>query len=76
MAELLFARLVVRVGKVVDGLLVRQEIEQTQELAVDAARGSQTDRQERTGVMLGVRAAILPDLFSRWATSAGLHVQL
>ena len=48
MAELLFARLVVWVGKVVDGLLVRQEIEQTQELAMDAARGSQTGRQERT----------------------------
>ena len=47
MAELLLARLVAQVGKV--GLLVRREkleIEQAQELAVDAARGGQKDRQE------------------------------
>jgi hypothetical protein len=66
MAELLLTRLVAQVDKVVDGLLFRQEIEQAQELphGVDAARGSQTDRQQRNLAVLDIIAAILPDLLN------------
>jgi hypothetical protein len=59
-----FVRFIAKGLKVINCLFVGNELEQSQELAVDAARGSHTRWQEGHVSVLSVRGAIVANLFS------------
>jgi hypothetical protein len=62
-----FVRVITEGLKVISCLFVGNEVEQSQELAVDAARGSHTRWQEGHVSVLSVRGAIVANLFSSGA---------
>jgi hypothetical protein len=62
-----FVRVITEGLKVISCLFVGNEVEQSQELAVDAARGSHTRWQEGHVSVLSVRGAVLANLFSSGA---------
>jgi hypothetical protein len=62
-----FVRVITEGLKVISCLFVGDEVEQSQELAVDAARGSHTRWQEGHVSVLSVRGAVLANLFSSGA---------
>ena len=62
-----FVRVITEGLKVISCLFVGNEVEQSQELAVDAARGSHTRWQEGHVSVLSVRGAVLSNLFSSGA---------
>ena len=62
-----FVRVVTEGLKVISCLFVGDEVEQSQELAVDAARGSHTRWQEGHVSVLSVRGAIVANLVSSGA---------
>ena len=47
MTELLLVRLITKIREVIASLLVRNEVQQTQELVVNASRGRHADSQKR-----------------------------
>ena len=67
MTKFCFVRVIAKGLKVVNCLFVGNEVEQSQELAVDAARGSHTRWQEGHVSVLSVRGAVLANLFSSGA---------
>ena len=67
MTKFFFVRVIAKGLKVSDCLFVGNEVEQLQELAVDAARGSHTRWQEGHVSVLSVRGAVVPNLFSSGA---------
>ncbi len=62
-----FVRVITEGLKVISCLFVGDEVEQSQELAVDAARGSHTRWQEGHVSVLSVRGAVVANLFSSGA---------
>ena len=62
-----FVRFITEGLKVISCLFVGNEVEQSQELAVDAARGSHTRWQEGHVSVLSVRGAVVANLFSSGA---------
>ena len=62
--ELLLVRLIAKIREVIASLLVRNEVEQTQELGVNASRRRHADRQKRYSAIVAVWIPILTNLFS------------
>ena len=62
MTKFFFVRVIAKGLKVSNLLFVGDEVEQSQELAVDAARGSHTRWQESHMSVLSVRGAIVVNL--------------
>jgi len=67
MTKFFFVRVIAKGRKVINCLFVGHEVEQSQELAVDAARGSHTRWQEGHMSVLSVRGAIVANLVSSGA---------
>ena len=67
MTKFFFVRVAAKGLKVINCLFVGDEVEQSQELAVDAARGSHTRWQECHMSVLSVRGAIVANLVSSGA---------
>jgi hypothetical protein len=67
MTKFFFVRFIAKGLKVINCLFVGDEVEQSQELAVDAARGSHTRWQESHMSVLSVRGAIVANLVSSGA---------
>ena len=67
MTKFCLVRFIAKIRKVINCLFVGDEIEQSQELAVDAARGSHTRWQECHMSVLSVRGAIVANLVSSGA---------
>ena len=59
-----FVRVITEGLKVIDCLFVGNEVEQSQELAVDASRGSHTRWQEGHMSVLSVRGVMVANLVS------------
>ena len=67
MTKFCFVRVIAKGLKVINCLFVGNEVEQSQELAVDASRGSHTRWQEGHMSVLSVRGAIVANLVSSGA---------
>ena len=64
MTKFCFVRVIAKGLKVINCLFGENEVEQSQELAVDASRGSHTRGQEGHMSILSVRGAIVANLVS------------
>ena len=62
--ELLLVRLIAKIREVIASLLVRNEVQQTQELVVNASRGRHADRQKRHSAIVAIWIPILTNLVS------------
>ena len=67
MTKFFFVRVIAKGLKVIKCLFVGNEVDQAQELAVDASRGSHTRGQEGHMSILSVRGAIVANLVSSGA---------
>ena len=67
MTKFFFVRVIAKGLKVINCLFVGDEVEQSQELAVDAARGSHTRWQESHLSVLAIRGTIVTNLVSSGA---------
>ena len=63
MTELLLVRLITKIREVIASLLVRNEVQQTQELVVNAARGRHAQGQKRHSAIVAIWIPILTNLF-------------
>ena len=61
--ELLLVRLIAKIREVIASLLVRNEVQQTQELVVNASRGRHAYRQKRHSAIVAIWIPILTNLF-------------